>query len=52
MDRRYPRNGLNDLKNGEWIFIRRPNKVLDNTNAISAKLGDGEHTAGSSMNDY
>src|SRR5919197_2732027 len=36
----------NDLKNGEWTFICRPNKILDNTNAISAKLGGGEHTAG------
>ena len=41
----------NDLKNGEWTFICRPNKILDNTNAISAKLGGGEHTAGSPEND-
>jgi hypothetical protein len=40
-----------DLKNGEWTFICRPNKILDNTNAISAKLGGGEHTAGSPKND-
>jgi hypothetical protein len=41
----------NDLKNGEWTFICRPNKILDNTNAISAKLGGGEHSAGSPVND-
>ena len=41
----------NDLKNGEWTFICRPNKILDNTNAISAKLGGGEHTAGSPRNE-
>jgi hypothetical protein len=41
----------NDLKNGEWTFICRPNRILDNTNAISAKLGGGEHSAGSSKND-
>jgi hypothetical protein len=35
----------NDLKNGEWTFICRPNKILDNTNGISAKLGGGEHTS-------
>ena len=40
----------NDLKNGEWTFICRPNKILDNTNAISAKLGGGEHSAGSPEN--
>jgi hypothetical protein len=41
----------NDLKNGEWTFICRPNKILDKTNAISAKLGGGKHTAGSPKND-
>jgi hypothetical protein len=41
----------NDLKNGEWTFICRPSKILDNTNAISAKLGGGEHSAGSPEND-
>ena len=41
----------NDLKNGEWTFICRPNKILDKTNAISAKLGGGEHTAGSPRNE-
>jgi hypothetical protein len=41
----------NDLKNGEWTFICRPNKILDNTNAISAKLGGGEHSVGSPKND-
>ena len=40
----------NDLKNGEWTFICRPNKILD-ADAISAKLGGGEHTAGSPEND-
>jgi hypothetical protein len=35
----------NDLKNDEWTFICRPNKILDNTNAISGKLGGGEHSA-------
>jgi hypothetical protein len=35
----------NDLKNGEWTFICRPNKILDYTNAISAKLGGGEHSS-------
>jgi hypothetical protein len=40
----------NDLKNGEWTFICRPNKILDNTNAISAKLGGGQHTADSPEN--
>jgi hypothetical protein len=34
----------NDLKNGEWTFICRPNKILD-TDGISAKLGGGEHTS-------
>src|SRR5919198_4276926 len=34
----------NDLKNGEWTFICRPNKILDNTDAITAKLGGGKHT--------
>ena len=32
-------------------FICRPNKILDNTNAISAKLGGGEHTLGIPKND-
>jgi hypothetical protein len=41
----------NDLKNGEWTFICRPNKILDHTNAISAKLGGGEHTVGIPKND-
>ena len=41
----------NDLKNGEWTFICRPNEILDKTNAISAKLGGGKHTAGSPKND-
>jgi hypothetical protein len=41
----------NDLKNGEWTFICRPNKILDSTNAISAKLGGGQHTAGSPKNE-
>jgi hypothetical protein len=41
----------NDLKNGEWTFICRPNRILDNTNAISAKLGGGEHSAGSPRNE-
>ncbi|MFL6398571.1 MAG: hypothetical protein ACJ72J_03185 [Nitrososphaeraceae archaeon] len=41
----------NDLKNGEWTFICRPNGILNNTNAISAKLGGGQHTAGSPGND-
>jgi hypothetical protein len=40
-----------DLKNGEWTFICRPNKILDPTNAISAKLGGGEHKSGSPEND-
>jgi hypothetical protein len=40
----------NDLKNGEWIFICRPNKILD-TYAISAKLGGGEHKRGIPQND-
>ena len=31
-----------DLKNGEWTFICRPNKILD-ADAVSAKLGGGEH---------
>ena len=39
----------NDLKNGEWTYICRPNKILD-TDAISAKLGGGEHTADSPQN--
>ena len=34
----------NDLKNGEWTFICRPNKILDHTDAITAKLGGGKHT--------
>jgi hypothetical protein len=34
----------NDLKNGEWTFICRPNKILD-IDAISAKLGGGQHTS-------
>jgi hypothetical protein len=34
----------NDLKNGEWTFICRPNKILDPTDAITAKLGGGKHT--------
>jgi hypothetical protein len=34
----------NDLKNGEWTFIFRPNKILDYTDAITAKLGGGKHT--------
>src|ERR687887_1128904 len=34
----------NDLKNGEWTFICRPNKILDYTYAITAKLGGGKHT--------
>jgi hypothetical protein len=33
-----------DLKNGEWTFICRPNKILDHTDAITAKLGGGKHT--------
>jgi hypothetical protein len=41
----------NDLKNGEWTFICRPNKILDYTNSISAKLGGGEHSAGIPKND-
>jgi hypothetical protein len=41
----------NDLKNGEWTFICRPNKILDNSNAISAKLGGGEHIFGIPKND-
>ena len=41
----------NDLKNGEWTFICRPNGILNNTNAISAKLGGGQHTARSPGND-
>jgi hypothetical protein len=40
-----------DLKNGEWTFICRPNKILDPTNAISAKLGGGEHKGGFPQND-
>ena len=40
----------NDLKNGEWTFICRPNKILDDSNAISAKLGVGEHTVDSPDN--
>jgi hypothetical protein len=39
----------NDLKNGEWTYICRPNKILD-TDGISAKLGGGEHTADSPQN--
>jgi hypothetical protein len=34
----------NDLKNGEWTFICRPNKIMDYTDSISAKLGGGKHT--------
>jgi len=34
----------NDLKNGEWTFICRPNEILDHTDAITAKLGGGKHT--------
>ena len=34
----------NDLKNGEWTFICRPNKILDYTDAITAKLGGGNHS--------
>src|SRR5919197_1410013 len=34
----------NDLKNGEWTLICRPNKIMDNTDSISAKLGGGKHT--------
>jgi hypothetical protein len=34
----------NDLKNGEWTFICRPNKILDQTDALTAKLGGGKHT--------
>jgi hypothetical protein len=40
----------NDLKNGEWTFICRPNKILDYTNGISAKLGGGKHSSGSPEN--
>ena len=40
-----------DLRNGEWTYICRPNKILDNTNAISAKLGGGEHKGGFPQND-
>jgi hypothetical protein len=40
----------NDLKNGEWTFICRPNKILDASNGISAKLGGGEHTADNPQN--
>jgi hypothetical protein len=39
-----------DLKNGEWTFICRPNNILD-VDAISAKLGGGEHRPGSPQND-
>jgi hypothetical protein len=41
----------NDLKNGEWTFICRPNGILNHTNSISAKLGGGEHSAGIPKND-
>jgi hypothetical protein len=34
----------NDLKNGEWTFICRPNRILDYTDAITAKLGGGNHS--------
>jgi hypothetical protein len=41
----------NDLQNGEWTFICRPNGIVNHTNAISAKLGGGEHSAGIPEND-
>jgi hypothetical protein len=40
----------NDLKNGEWTFICRPNKILE-ADAVSAKLGGGEHRSGIPEND-
>ena len=34
----------NDLRNGEWNFICRPNAILNPTDAITAKLGGGRHS--------
>jgi hypothetical protein len=34
----------NDLCNGEWTFICRPNTILDPTDSICAKLGGGKHS--------
>jgi hypothetical protein len=34
----------NDLRNGEWTFICRPNKILNSTDSITAKLGGGRHS--------
>jgi hypothetical protein len=34
----------NDLCNGEWTFICRPNTILNSTDSITAKLGGGRHS--------
>lgn len=34
----------NDLSDGEWTFICRPNKILEPTDSITAKLGGGRHS--------